>query len=303
MQFPIFNGLLQSDLDCGGFTLLNLDLTGLNLTKSSVGLGNVDNTSDLLKPVSSATQIALNLKEPTIAVGTSQQFWRGDKVFVNYGALALQNGATTLPLLSVRGASATTAAVLSTQRNDFNAQVALSQLGASTPGNVLIGMLAANVGMLSFEGDTYAVIKSTNTAPLIFGWNGFERMRLMQGLNVGGVGDPGAGCITAYGTIATSHLLASDLTLSGPPGNGVLTCTSATVTANLAVGGSQTIAGSLTVTSNILGNGSISTPNNLVALGFLTIEGNVNFTGLPTSDPHVVGRLWRNSNVLTVSAG
>lgn len=34
------------------------------LTKSSVGLGNVDNTSDANKPISSATQTALNLKAP-----------------------------------------------------------------------------------------------------------------------------------------------------------------------------------------------------------------------------------------------
>ncbi|WP_339033782.1 hypothetical protein WHZ78_18435 [Bradyrhizobium symbiodeficiens] len=26
-------------------------------------------------------------------------------------------------------------------------------------------------------------------------------------------------------------------------------------------------------------------------------------TGLPTADPHVVGQLWANSNVLTLSAG
>ncbi|MBB4259718.1 MULTISPECIES: hypothetical protein [unclassified Bradyrhizobium] len=26
-------------------------------------------------------------------------------------------------------------------------------------------------------------------------------------------------------------------------------------------------------------------------------------TGLPTADPHVVGQLWANSNVLTISAG
>ena len=33
-----------------------------NVTKSQVGLGNVDNTSDLLKPISTAVQTALNLK-------------------------------------------------------------------------------------------------------------------------------------------------------------------------------------------------------------------------------------------------
>ncbi|MGF6433476.1 hypothetical protein [Bradyrhizobium elkanii] len=31
--------------------------------------------------------------------------------------------------------------------------------------------------------------------------------------------------------------------------------------------------------------------------------GKVIVTGLPTADPHVVGQLWANSGVLTVSAG
>lgn len=38
--------------------------TALNLSKSDVGLGNVDNTSDVNKPISTATQTALNLKAP-----------------------------------------------------------------------------------------------------------------------------------------------------------------------------------------------------------------------------------------------
>jgi len=37
-----------------------------NITKSDVGLGNVDNTSDANKPVSTATQTALNAKQDTI---------------------------------------------------------------------------------------------------------------------------------------------------------------------------------------------------------------------------------------------
>jgi hypothetical protein len=49
------------------------------LTKSDVGLGNVDNTSDLNKSISTATQTALNAKEPTITAGTTAQYWRGDK--------------------------------------------------------------------------------------------------------------------------------------------------------------------------------------------------------------------------------
>lgn len=49
------------------------------ITKAMVGLGNVDNTSDANKPVSAATQTALNAKEPTITAGTTAQYWRGDK--------------------------------------------------------------------------------------------------------------------------------------------------------------------------------------------------------------------------------
>lgn len=77
------------------------------LSKSDVGLGNVDNTSDANKPISTATQTALNAKqdtlvsgtniktvnsttllgsgniavEPTITQTTSADYYRGDKTF------------------------------------------------------------------------------------------------------------------------------------------------------------------------------------------------------------------------------
>lgn len=51
------------------------------LNKSDVGLSNVDNTSDLNKPISTATQSALNAKENTITAGTTSQYFRGDKTF------------------------------------------------------------------------------------------------------------------------------------------------------------------------------------------------------------------------------
>ena len=43
----------------------------IDLTKSDVGLGNVDNTSDLNKPISTATQTALNAKQDTITLTTT----------------------------------------------------------------------------------------------------------------------------------------------------------------------------------------------------------------------------------------
>jgi hypothetical protein len=53
----------------------------VTLVKGDVGLGNVDNTADSAKPVSTAQQTALNAKENTIAAGTTGQYWRGDKTW------------------------------------------------------------------------------------------------------------------------------------------------------------------------------------------------------------------------------
>lgn len=43
----------------------------INITASDVGLGNVDNTSDLNKPISTATQTALNAKQNTLTLTTT----------------------------------------------------------------------------------------------------------------------------------------------------------------------------------------------------------------------------------------
>jgi hypothetical protein len=69
------------------------DKTFATLNKTAVGLGNVDNTSDANKPVSSATQTALNLKENTITATTSADYYRGDKTFatLNKSAVGLGN--------------------------------------------------------------------------------------------------------------------------------------------------------------------------------------------------------------------
>lgn len=69
------------------------DKTFQTLDKTAVGLANVDNTSDVNKPISTATQTALNGKENTITVGTTAQYWRGDKTFqtLNKTAVGLAN--------------------------------------------------------------------------------------------------------------------------------------------------------------------------------------------------------------------
>jgi hypothetical protein len=52
-----------------------------------------------------------------------------------------------------------------------------------------------------------------------------------------------------------------------------------------------------------INNGTGCGTGGALSLTGLTASGNVNFTGIPTADPHVAGRLWSNGGVLTVSGG
>jgi hypothetical protein len=69
------------------------DTSWQTITKSSVGLSDVDNTSDANKPISTATQTALDGKEPTLVAGTVQQYLRGDKTWqlLDQNALVASN--------------------------------------------------------------------------------------------------------------------------------------------------------------------------------------------------------------------
>ena len=51
-----------------------------NVTKEQIGLNNVDNTSDLNKPISTATQTALDTKQDTLVSGTSIKTINGQNV-------------------------------------------------------------------------------------------------------------------------------------------------------------------------------------------------------------------------------
>jgi hypothetical protein len=77
----------------GSVTSVNGYTGVVNLTKGDVGLANVDNTSDENKPISDATQTALDGKEDAFAAGTTSQYLRGDKSWqtLNKTAVGLSN--------------------------------------------------------------------------------------------------------------------------------------------------------------------------------------------------------------------
>lgn len=52
-----------------------------------------------------------------------------------------------------------------------------------------------------------------------------------------------------------------------------------------------------------LGNGTAQDASGTLQLADIIASGNIDFTGLPTSDPAVAGRLWNDSGTLKISAG
>lgn len=64
-------------------------------TKSDVGLGNVDNTSDVNKPISTATQTALNAKQDTLVSGTNIKTVNGTSL-IGTGDVVISGSASAL---------------------------------------------------------------------------------------------------------------------------------------------------------------------------------------------------------------
>ena len=134
-------GKLQAQITANLSTLTSHTSNTSNphsVTKSQVGLGNVDNTSDANKPVSTATQTALNAKENTITAGTTAQYYRGDKTFQTLDKTAV--GLGNVVNVDTTNASNISSGTLSdsrlssavtTQGNTFNGASQLVKLDAS----------------------------------------------------------------------------------------------------------------------------------------------------------------------------
>jgi Protein of unknown function (DUF2793) len=99
----------------GTGTVWSLDVPQVRTTLS---INNVDNTSDLGKPVSTAQAASIATKEPIISAGTSAQYWRGDKAWV-----ALDK--TAVGLASVDNTSDLTKPVSTAQQAALNLKAPL----------------------------------------------------------------------------------------------------------------------------------------------------------------------------------
>lgn len=161
--------------------------TALGLTKSDVGLGNVDNTSDASKPISTATQTALDGKQPldsdltTIAGLTAS----GSAVIQESGgAWAARTPAqvkTSLSLVkadvglgSVDNTADTAKPVSTAQQSALDGKVSLATVDAK--GDILVGTADNTVSRLGVGADG-TVPRASSAAAAGIAWGAVTEIR------------------------------------------------------------------------------------------------------------------------------
>jgi hypothetical protein len=151
------------------------DKSWQTLDKIAVGLGNVDNTSDANKPISTATQAALNAKftlptltagsilfsdGATIAQNNANLFWDNTNGRLGIGTDSPAYGLDVNTTLRVTGFSHYTAYFTAVQRLQFNNGTTITNFGLITAsGNGIFRLVdssEANFGRLCFGGGTTA---------------------------------------------------------------------------------------------------------------------------------------------------
>jgi hypothetical protein len=265
------------------------DKTWQTLDKTAVGLGNVDNTNDAAKPISAATQTALNTKEDTAnksittTLGTSNVLFPTQNAVKTYVDTNLALKANTASLATV---------AISGSYNDLTntptipAAYTLPNASASSLGGIKVGsnLSIDSNGVLSGV-SSYSL--PTASASELGGIKVGSGLTITNGvLSASGSGVPYTGATQAV------DLGAFDLKVNGITvgrGNGNLASNTATgkdaLLSNNTIGGNNTAMGNQALYSNTfgsqntaIGSGSLNSNINGIqntAVGILSLEKNV----------------------------
>lgn len=129
--------------------------TWSTLGKSDVGLGNVDNTSDLNKPISTATQTALNAKS-SLGVGQTWQDVTASRVL---GTTYTNNTGAPIQVVALLGPSS---AINVTTQVTINGGVVVTGSYAAIPNTFLQSAMP-----IIPSGQTYKIMAANGTAALV----------------------------------------------------------------------------------------------------------------------------------------
>ena len=139
------------------------------LTKSDVGLANVDNTSDLNKPISTATQTALNAKQDTLISSTNIKTINGQSVLgsgdlIVGGAVTSVNSQTGVVVLTKSDIGLSNVDNTSDANKPVSTatQTALDAKANTDLSNLSNVLIPNGVNLLSASASSFAV--ATNTA-------------------------------------------------------------------------------------------------------------------------------------------
>jgi hypothetical protein len=274
--------LANSGVVAGTYTKVTVDAkgratVGASATKSDVGLGNVDNTSDTSKPVSTATQTALNLKAnldspaltgtptaPTAAAGT-------DTTQI----------ATTAFTLANRGdrylTTSTTSHSLTTGSKTFTVQSGLSYTPTQDVTIVYDAARHMHAFVTSYSGTTLVVNVDTveGTGGPFTAWTinvgGLLTAQgaLLEVNNLSDVANP-ATALTNIGGVPTSRTISAGTGLTGGgdlTANRTLTVSYGTTSGTACQGNDARLSDARTPLSHVHGNltnaGAIGTTANL----------------------------------------
>lgn len=161
-DYVIYNGSTYEKSDTTDAVATVAGRTGnVTLTKADVGLSNVDDTSDASKPVSTATQTALGLKENAITAGTTAQYFRGDKTFqaLNAAAISDFNTASDARVATAIAAKFVTRETPTGAVNGTNASFVLANTPVSGSESVFLNGILQEPGV----GNDYTISGGTIT--------------------------------------------------------------------------------------------------------------------------------------------
>jgi hypothetical protein len=173
--------------------------------------------------------------------------------------------------------------------------------------NQLVDLINAVIALNIFSGGTIAgaTINSSSVGASVPSSGAFTTLAASGAATVGTTlavsGTSTVAAVTASGTITANGILtaanavalspASHNVVLSPTGTGVVTINPATLGSmdKVTIGGTTPAAATVTA---------------LTATGAAVLSNaSVKMTALPTADPHVVGQLWADTGVVTVSAG